>query len=93
MGSGDDGVGSGVLEVDEGGGTVPEGKGDDSDDGSIGPDVDEVVGLGLDGGGVGVGDSDEEDEVSEEGECVPAGSAGKVVVSPLTIAETRPLGD
>jgi hypothetical protein len=60
-GSDVEGVGSGVLE-DEEGGSVSEGEGDGSD-----------------------GD--------EEGSGVSAGSAGKVTVAPLTIAETRPSGD
>jgi hypothetical protein len=49
--------------------------------------------LRLDGGGVDAGDSDERDVVSVEGGDVCDGSAGKVVVTPLTTAETRPSGD
>ena len=97
-GSDDDGVGSGVLEdgagsEDEGGDSVPEGDGDVSDDDGTDSDVNEVPGLGLDGGGVGAGDSDEGDGVSEEGIGVSTWSGRKVVVRPSTIAETRPSGD
>jgi len=103
-----DGVGSGVLEDgggsgneecdsegegdgSEGEGDESEGKGDDSDD-----DGTESGGLEVGGGGVGAGDSDEEDGVSEDGvyeeDGVCAGSTEKVVVTPLTIAETMPSG-
>lgn len=79
--------------MDEGGDSVPEGDGDGSDDGGTDSDVNEMPGLGLDGGGVGAGDSDEGDEVSEEGIGDSTRSEGKVVVRPLTIAETRPSED
>jgi len=78
---------------DEGGDSVSEGDGDGSDDDGTDSDVNEVPGLGLDGGGVGAGDCDEGDEVSEEGIGVSTRSGRKVVVRPLTIAETRPSGD
>lgn len=72
-----DGVGSGVFEdagSEEAGGSVPEGDGSG---------VGEVPGLE-----VGVGGSDDGDGVSEVG--VPVGSAGKVVVTPLTTPDRMP---
>lgn len=55
----------------------------------------EGVGVGSSGDGVGVTSSGGGDGASGEGDGdgVSTGSVGRVVVTPLTIAETRPSGD
>lgn len=67
-----------------------------SDADGVGPGVPDDGGGSEDEGGgsvpVPVGEDDGGDG-DEEGGGVPTGSAGKVIVAPFTIAETRPSDD